>query len=806
MRMLMRMRMTTNKMTSMKCESRACSLLVFISHATAAPSLCRHAQLEVFPMDTSWIAPGRPRVAKAIRFCVGMLADLLGQIGVDSPVAAHKAKVTSRSAFTSAPFTRKPELPTCGSRNRIKGYLLNIGNYNGLEALSIRVSVDERQRRQLEKCLLYAAASAFILHSPHQKPKNYKSWMSGKDNRAFFIPHVILVTFTALAAFCLGYGDAESSLPEILDMSVAVVGGKDTAGVMLTNAQQCSLAEGGTQQATTAHHLGGVLASAHVKRCIGAVICCTSYFVNVLPSLVYVGIGSHHRNHNEAGELIYMAPRVVDLRSPCDASLSCFACEESKTDEPEEDATITSIRSSKGHAADVDPASLPVVIDSEGRTPDMICKDGDVFHSFSEPALGARTRLATGRSVTTEVFTPMDMHRDASLNTTTFPPGNLVHRVMSYIPALHQHERGVTDSHAVSARAGNLRGSMRQSLRNGRVLLLDDLWRGAREIASDVDCCADSLRECNYLQRTETTFVLSFPEGRHNPARISAYEVPRLVHTHCQLMTSSYFEEGQAFKHAHLADWGLLTAATGAALSIAHLQIARSGPLLEKDRVSCMAGLSECAHLLRHIFDGSLDSATRRRVDEHGCYTARHLCGLALHRIFPDLPLPVVERHHVAMLAVAPQTTGLSKQSIRAKVMVIIAQLQRPLQALFLAQQRSYPELEFESFVRDVSVMLHRLLAAMPPESSRQGDASWIVKVRDGLLCSDSTRSAVRVVGTEFFELIATTLTGCTLEPVVLEEGLEDANPDFETSSHGTLTRNGNVSAGHKRRRSSRDS
>ena len=735
----------------------------------------------------AWLAPTQPHEQEAVAFCVGLLTDFLGQLGEDSTVASQQAHV-SRDAFTTLPFERDPSYPTCGGRNRVKGYKLNIGNYDGFEALTIRVTADVRLRELLKRTLRFAGAASFVLNSPHKRPKHYAHWMWGKGDRMFFVKHAVLVVVTALVACCCGYGapGAKRSRGEVLDVAFSVVGGKSTSRVQLSVQQQADVEAGGQSQFATAHRLGNLIARAHVDRCIGAVTLFTSYFLNVLPSLAYVGVGSHYTVVDDGGRYIYMMPRIIDLGNAlAPDAIDCFACLRNAIDtqQPQLDAPMPSAQYPRGPATGRGPESLPVALDSEGRTPDVLFaqSESDTALGSNLPS-GTRARVRPNNKCTIDTYTPLDFPFDAGTTTVTFPHEDGVHRVMSYLPDLQAHEDGVRASRRASNAAGNLAGSVCRSL-GGSVLLLDGLQRGAVRLVSDVSDCIANLDEGGWEQRTETTFMRTFQAGQHNPALIDAYNIPGLIHTHLYLMHAVYFRKGHAFTHALLADTAVLGAAAGAALSVAHIQALRTGPVSTADRAACVAGLAECTNFLRHMYDGDLDRRAIREAHNRGHFTAAHLAGLALRRILPPHMLSGNPGNRAPQL-LAARTTTLSqlprvKSSTRSRAAALMAGIQGPLRNLFNELQVRRPEYEFRTFMADVSVLLERLLAAVPADKVACGSGRWIIRVRERLLDDTATRSTMRLLGHTFFDVLARAASNQSVDrdpPALHEEAISTAS------------------------------
>ena len=677
----------------------------------------------IFP---TWLSQD-PYEAEAIAFSMGILSGLIAAVGENTPTSSHKAHV-SRQAFVYTPFERPPETTTCGGRDRLAGFVLNIGDTSSSEALKIRVAADERQRPMLERTLRIAAAAAFALHNPDTRPPEYARWISSdtRDERKFYIPHAMLVVVTALVACAAGYG-AEGyrrSDGVILEMTFSSYGNKDKTSVAVARCQHEAFANGGTPRAETAHYLGDILSDLLSKTVVGAIPLFTSYFTNTLSALTYIGVGCQYAVHNEQGIPIYMVPDASRYRSKLEPNGSCFACNwDAIVEEPS--CAVAAHQSHIDRAAE----SLPVVLDAPK---DAAYDDSILLVTGPESApTKHRQFLRTGDTDSCDLYYPLDCPSGAALRTTTLPPHNYIYRVMSYLPDLASQENHLRLSLCSSQTAGDLSGAMRSSPIDGNVLLLGNLQQGTLDLAKDVTGLINILDGSNWTQRTEITFHLQCEACIRNPSTWKSFLLPQHLHTLVNLMYSALLLRQKKYTHQHLADAALLGAATNTAIAMANLQVLRCGPSMTADRVEAIAGLADASYLCRHFFDGRLRGEALDAVNRRGGYTVRHIGGLARADIDTcfktQVPrLPATERNVC---------------SARAKVAVLLARLpSQRLDAAFTKQLSTNRMLERSTFDRLLQNLLFYVVTSLPSSGPTR---QWM----SALLSRQVVKHAIQVVG-----------------------------------------------------------
>ena len=713
--------------------------------------------------------------AEAVAFCAGLMSCLISQLGRDSSIVAHKAHV-SRKAFVYLPFERKLELPTCGRRNRVAGFPLNTGDTGGFEAVKIRVTADERQRGCLQRALRLAAGGSFALQNPSHRTATYRYWMASEhDERMFYIPHAILVLVVALVACCAGYGaiGAKRSTGEVLDWSISVFGGKDTAAFRVMAEQHAAMLRGGADLAMEAHHIGATLVEQHQRRAIRAAALFLSLFVNTLPALVFVGVGCQYHVIDADGKPIYMIPCFRDVRT--DFRGRCAACAAAGVgDEPEPDPTSPQETTSLG------PASLPAVVPAARFPPpdDGLMPEAMAERTPETASEGARERLRLGRKGACETYHPAGFPTHACLNTGHPPTGNYVARGMNYLPDLAAHEARLRDSSCASHAAGDVVASLRHSM-YGRVLLLDTLQKGAFAFADDADVALDVLDESNWMQRAEAAMQLQFPVGQLNPSDLCAYEIPAHTHQLLSLVYGSLFQGGSAYSHAQLSDSARLHAAALLALLVANLDVLRSGPPSLADRVEAVAGVADATHLLLHFFDGRLEGGARRAMLERGMWTVRRVGHLAMRLLDPDGVT------HRAPRPCAPRTSFRSAPTLRARAMVILSSVKETVvESAFRSQRCLNSGLERACFDKHLRRLVERLLGAMPTDMVTRMDGVWISALHARISEDADASVSLKIVGRALFDDFALALTGAAMQAPVVDAGALSASSKKRHRDH----------------------
>ena len=713
-----------------------------------------------------WVA-ACPHDRMRVAICAALISDMHAQLGPHSAVALHKAHL-SREAF-SAPFFGEAGLSTCGGSGRLRGWALNIGNTDGFEALTIRVMVDERQRPGLERCLLAAGAAAFVRYGPHLRPRHYQRWAFGRKERMYYIPHAILAAVAAVVTFCAGFGADSRGAGEVVDVSFEVFNGKGSFAVDISGDQHEALAAGGESRAATAHHCGDLLARAHANLAIGAIALFKSFFHGCLPSRTYVGVGIDYHVSDADGRRVLMMPVLdePDAAGPTGARGSCAACaaggvellgEEEGEEEGEE--TEAALRPLGPHVMELGPEMRPVMFrDADDLA--MSAENAVALGSLSADAAvaGARTRLPTGTAHDVEFYNSMAWHPAAGTRTATGPPCSAVHRRQAYLPTLAGHEKSMRSSARATVLAGDFRGSTRRTL-DGVILLLGGLQAGAAEFPSDATSVVDDLVADSFLQRLETVYMLETPAGVWPRAGGTAvYGIGALVHCAVAAAYDTVHANGHAFSHEHLADAALLNAATLSAVSTAALQLLRGGPPSTADRVQLIACLADTTHVIHTFYDGNLGRDAKAAMQDRGACVLRRVGDLALREI---------DAGHVMAEAGPCRTVGVRSEhassSTRARVAVLLARLDRLLQAGFHQRQQVMPSLEAEDFKRHVTLVLTRFVCAAPAGLARR-DWGWVHDLCRRLAEDPACRPAYKAVGRVFVAALAEAFTGTPPPP-----------------------------------------
>ena len=699
-----------------------------------------------------------------VAVATALIADMRQHLGAHSAVSQHKAHL-SRDAF-SYPFTGPGGRSTCGGSGRLHGWALSFGNTDAFEAFTVRVMVDERQRGRLERCLLATGAATFVLgglapaSSCGTAPRHFRDWASGEQGRPvrlYYISHAILAVVAALVIFCAGFGEDSRGCGEVVDVSFEVVNGKTTFSTNVSDDQHAAFAGGGEDRAATAHHLGDMLARAHSHSVIGAIAYFKSFFYCLLPSRTYVGVGCDYRVFDVTGRPILMMP---DAELDAGAKIEeddgrCAACaaRDVELDEAEDD------RGEPGPlgilSAELGPEIRPAMFRDD--LSDECHDDVVALAGLSE---AARASLPTGHAVHVERFYGPDWPPHAATLTATGPPCSAVHRRQAYVPTLAGHEKHTRYSARATTQAGDLRSWTRRTL-EGVVLLLGGLQAGAAALVTDASCLVGRLDADGFFQRMETVFMLETPAGaRCAAAGTRAYRFGALVHCAVEQLYDVCHAQGHAFSHAHLADAALLGAATLATVATANIQCLRGGPPRTADRVELVAGAADAAHVMHCFYDGTLGRDAKAALEDRGICVVRRLCDLALREIDPDHE-PAEGGAGAGAGAPRPcaRRGGQALTTARARAAFVLARLDGHVQACFIQQRRIMPALELDAFKKFVFHLVVRVMAAAPAGLAlRCWD--WVLELEERLAADEASRTALGVVGQDFFDAVAVACTG----------------------------------------------